>query len=389
MSPAQRIKFPKAHTKRTPPGHGRTKQFGKERRPIGDPVAEPKEPLRFVPAPPPATPGNFHLPLEAIVPKVAEEAAKKKLVFHCVGDTGGIHGESVQTAIAEAMEAQIKETKGANQPAFFYHLGDVVYFNGLSCEYKWQFYEPYQYYPAPIFAIPGNHDGAIEVQAGDPPDNEPTLTGFLRNFCDSSPHEAPYRPTMTQPYVYWTLDAPLVTIIGLYSNVEGSLDARGRSEQQQWLTAEMKAAPADKKLLIAVHHPCFSLDKPHGGCPDILTAIDSAIVASNRLPDAVLSGHVHNYQRFSREINGKRVPYLVAGAGGYANTPKSLHKLQEGIDTSRLPYQTTHTDVQLESANHDEPGYLLVTVTDTDITFDYFIVPFDGSSPSKFDTITI
>ncbi len=101
------------------------------------------------------------------------------------------------------------------------------------------------------------------------------------------------------------------------------------------------------------------------------------------------SGHVHNYQRFSREINGKRVPYIVAGAGGYANTPKSLHELQEGIDTSRLPYQTTHADVQLESANHDEPGYLLVTVTDTDITVDYFIVPFDGSSPSKFDTITI
>ena len=389
MSTAKRIKFPKAHTERTPPGHGRKKQFGKARRPIGDPVAEAKEPLRFETPPPPATPGNFHLPLEAIVPEAAAEATKnKKLVFHCVGDTGGIHGESVQTMIAEAMEAQIAKTKGANQPAFFYNLGDVVYFNGVSREYKWQFYEPYQYYPAPIFAIPGNHDGDTHVLKGDPPDPEPTLTGFIRNFCDSSPREASHRPTTTQPYVYWTLDAPLVTIIGLYSNVEGSLDARGRSEQQQWLTAEMKAAPPDKKLLITVHHPCFSLDSVHGGCPDILAAIDSAIVASNRVPDAVLSGHVHNYQRFSREIDGKRVPYIVAGAGGYANTPKAMHKLQKGINTS-LPYQTTRTDVRLENANHEEPGYLLVTVTDADITFDYFIAPFDESAPSKFDTITV
>lgn len=389
MSPAGHIRFPQAHTERTPPGHGRAKQFGKERRPIGDPVAEPKEPLRFETPPPPATPGSFHLPLEAIVPKAAARAAEsKRLVFHCVGDTGGIHGEAVQTAIAEAMEAQITKTEGADQPAFFYNLGDVIYFNGVSTEYKWQFYEPYQYYPAPIFAIPGNHDGDTHVYAGDPPDTEPTLTGFIRNFCDSSPHEAPHRPTMTQPYVHWTLDTPLVTIVGLYSNVEGSLDARGRSEQQQWLTAEMQAAPSDKKLLIAVHHPCFSLDKPHGGCPDILTAIDSAIVASNRLPDAILSGHVHNYQRFSREIDGRRVPYIVAGAGGYANEPKAMHQLQEGVDT-KLPYQTTHTDVRLENANHEEPGYLLVTVTEADITFDYFIVPFDGSPPSKFDTITV
>jgi hypothetical protein len=122
--------------------------------------------------------------------------------------------------------------------------------------------------------------------------------------------------------------------------------------------------------------------------PDLLIAIDSAIVASNRVPDAVLSGHVHNYQRFSREIDGTHVPYIVACAGGYADEPKAMHKLQEIGDT--LPYQTTHLDVQLENANHEEPGYLLVTVTDADITFDYFIVPFDGSPPpSKFDAIAV
>ncbi len=83
----------------------------------------------------------------------------------------------------------------------------------------------------------------------------------MQNFCDSAPHHvSPYRMSMTQPYVYWTLDAPFVTIIGLYSNVDGSLDARGRADQQEFLEQQMKSASKETKLLIAVHHPPFSLD---------------------------------------------------------------------------------------------------------------------------------
>ena len=388
MPSADPIRFAEPpHIRPIPPAHGGQLRFGKTRRTVGEPVADAKEPLRFEPPPPPTT-INFHLALETIVPDAAARAAAAKtLVFHCVGDTGGIHGDATQIAIAEAMEKQITDADEANRPAFFYHLGDVIYYNGISRDYKWQFYEPYQYYPAPIFAVPGNHDGDTSVRAGDPPDPEPTLAGFIRNFCDGSPHPAPYRNTMTQPYVYWTLDTPLVTIIGLYSNVEGSLDARGRSDQQQWLTAELTSAPADKRLLIAVHHPCYSLDNAHGGSPDILTAIDSAIVASNRRPDAILSGHVHNYQRFSREIDGVKMPYIVAGAGGYADTLRSLHTLQAIGDD--LPYQTTHADVRLESANDADPGCLRVTVTDTNVTFEYFTVPFDGSPPTSVDSITV
>ena len=47
---------------------------------------------------------------------------------------------------------------------------------------------------------------------------------------------------MTQPYVYWTLDTPLVNIIGLYSNVDGTLDGRGRGDQQAWFESQLAAA---------------------------------------------------------------------------------------------------------------------------------------------------
>ena len=54
----------------------------------------------------------------------------------------------------------------------------------------------------------------------------PTLEAFLRNFCASTPTPGPsidaggaVRSAMAQPGVYFTLNAPFVSIIGLYSNV--------------------------------------------------------------------------------------------------------------------------------------------------------------------------
>ena len=159
-----------------------------------------------------------------------------------MGDTGGIHGDDVERAISNAMEQQISESEDKKQaPAFYYNLGDVVYYNGESSLYNSQFYEPYQNYHASIFAIAGNHDGDTHTRPGDPVDTEPSLFGFMRNFCDTiSNHDSPYRPTMTQPYVYWTLNTPFATIIGLYSNVDGTLDARGTSEQLQWFQQQVQ-----------------------------------------------------------------------------------------------------------------------------------------------------
>jgi len=96
------------------------------------------------------------------------------------------------------------------------------------------------------------------------------FVAIIRERYDTiSNNDSPYSPTMTQPYVYWTLNAPFATIIGLYSNVDGTLDARGTSEQLQWFQQQVQSAPADKALIVAVHHPPYSLDTTHGGYPDI------------------------------------------------------------------------------------------------------------------------
>jgi hypothetical protein len=192
---------------------------------------------------------------------------------------------------------------------------------------------------------------------------------------------------MTQPYVYWTLQASFARIIGLYSNVDGGLDARGTNEQSRWLTTQIAAASKDECLILAVHHPPYSLDTTHGGYPDIEIALDNAIQATGRVPDAVLSGHVHSYQRFTRTLGKKTIPYIVAGAGGYANTPKLMHQIERDAKGKPLPkdFQTTHRDLKLARFNDTEPGYLRVSIDRParTLTVEYFIVPFAGAPRAK------
>src|SRR5262245_61782952 len=158
--------------------------FGMDRRsPVTDSFSRFHHRDAFQPLPPPTGDYPFRLDLEDVLDAetVAEIAKRRKLVFHTVGDTGNAkHGAEAQDAIAEHLVRQREQRRGADQPLFFYHLGDVVYYNGERRKYEPQFYDPYLKYTAPIFAIAGNHDGA--VPRGDTP-----LQGFMENFCSPQP----------------------------------------------------------------------------------------------------------------------------------------------------------------------------------------------------------
>jgi hypothetical protein len=295
------------------------------------------------------------------------------------------------------MQAQIASD---DPPAFLYNLGDLVYFNGQSEGYVSQFYEPYQNLNYPIFAIPGNHDGDTRTRGDDPKTSEASLTGFMRNFCSDRPHlDFKHRTTMTQPYCYWMLDTPLVNIIGLYSNVDGLLDAPGTSFQLDWLVSTLVNFHGKPKI-IALHHPPYSLDTSHGGYGTVGEALNEAFSKSGVRPIMVLSGHVHNYQRF--DVNG--VPYIIAGAGGYANTFKSLHKLARSVDNAgvyaTLPIATTEPGVSLRAYNDLSPGFLRISLEltgdgtqpsarETTLGGEYWTVPFGADQATcddKFET---
>jgi hypothetical protein len=274
--------------------------------------------------------------------------AAKKLSFHAVGDTGAAKVNAFQTAaqaihneasVADAMAADV-QAGGPTGPAFFFHLGDLVYNFGEGQYYYDEFYEPFRAYDRPIFAIPGNHDGMVFGASPDTP-QVPTLTAFLRNFCAATPGKSPdagdaSRFTMDQPGVYFTLDAPFVSIIGLYTNTlegPGVISSQGGTyptlqgdQQLNFLKAELqRLAPArkagERAVIIACHHPPASVDSKHGGTTGLAADIDAAAQTAGFWPDAILSGHAHLYQRFTRTVANRQIPYIVAGSGGYSATP--------------------------------------------------------------------
>lgn len=298
--------------------------------------------------------------------KTAAIQSAGQIVFHSAGDTGSAKGPETQSLVADKMVSDFSEENSADVPSFFFHLGDVVYYFGEGSYYYDQFYEPYRLYPAPIIAIPGNHDGV--VYSNDP---APTLDAFLRNFCAPSPVVTPeagglVRTAMIAPGVYFTLDAPFVKILGLYSNVledpgvisgENGSNTTLDDRQIAFLTAALTRAKSENftgAIIVAVHHPPFTGGNDHGGSPKMLADIDSACTAAGVWPHAVFAGHAHNYQRYTRLVNSFQTPYIVAGCGGHA--PLSAMR-----GTYRTPYKIDDT-LTLESYDDTDYGYLRVIV---------------------------
>jgi hypothetical protein len=329
-------------------------------------AAEPFQPL---PAPTGAAP--YHLELSSVTPKLA--AAQR--TFHVIGDHGGVKDPNPQAEVAKAMIADLE--KQAVPAEFCYSVGDVVYFNGAKAEYPPQFYEAYAHYNLPILAIPGNHDGDPEE------DGETSLEAFVRYFCDPTPQLLPEvaeynRDTMDQPNVFWTLEDDLVTIVGLYSNVPSG--GVIHPDQQEWLVSELKAAPTGRALILALHHPPYSSDAFHGGSEQMGAALDEAFSASARYPDLVLTGHVHNYQRFTRTIGGRELPYIVCGAGGYHN----LHAMA----SDAKPGLRVKPDCVLEQFDATQWGFMRLLVTATQIQGEYIGVDKDGNVTPNVDTFS-
>jgi hypothetical protein len=328
-----------------------------------------------------------------------KEAAITKagqIVFHCVGDTGSVTGPQTQNLVADKMLTDFSEDNAADVPSFFFHLGDVVYYFGEATYYYDQFYEPYRDYPAPILAIPGNHDGVVY-----PNDAAQSLDAFVSNFCTPTPtHNSDAgglnRTTMIQPAVYFTFQAPFVRIFGLYSNVledPGVISSqKGTSasntvlddRQLAFLTAGLARVKSDAftgAVIIATHHPPFTGDSEHGGSPLMLADIDACCTKAGVWPHAVFSGHAHNYQRYTRTVNGKQIPFIVAGCGGH-------NPLSPMRATLRTPYAISST-LTLNNVDDTDYGYTRVIVNTTTMTIEYHPQSDGGTTKTPDDSVTI
>jgi hypothetical protein len=334
-----------------------------------------------------------------------------QIVFHAVGDTGNTSGPRDQDMVADKMVSDFDEVHPETVPSFLYHLGDVIYSFGEAEYYYDQFYDTYRNYPSPIFAIAGNHDGMVA-----PKSTATTLQAFIENFCQAGqpPHRTPetgelLRTAQVQPGVYFSLEAPYVRVIGLYSNCledPGVISTQGG--QYPYLTdvqltflqtalARVKKQKFAGAVLIAVHHPPYvavtHTDKEagnHGGSPLVLKDIDAACAAAGVWPHAVLSGHAHNYQRFTRSMDGRQTPFLVAGNGGHgitALTKKGQPAIRVPVDQPTL---TNGSDqITFESYDDQDFGYLRIIVNPKQLRIEYHPATDGQTAKTPDDSVTV
>ncbi|MFD8997867.1 metallophosphoesterase family protein [Streptomyces abikoensis] len=356
--------------------------FARERPSAGLHMEPPRD-THFRPLPSPTGAAPFRLDLSNVLDArtYAAIAEAGSLTFHMNGDMGGIQDAVPQELVAVGMEADLEVGTGpAGKPAFLYVVGDCVYFNGEIAQYYAQFYQPYELYAAPIFAVPGNHDGE-NLPGGS------TLDGFVRNFCAPEPVKMPeaqdsHRTAMVQPNVYWTLLTPCVNFVGLYSNVPAGGEIQ--PDQAEWLAGELETLPVDVPIIVTLHHPPYSADDHHSGSTYMKTVIEDAAAAAGRHPDMIVAGHVHDYQRLTKTTtDGAQYPYLVTGAGGYHN----LHAIRKVDGEKMIPpvtfADTTGDPVTLDSYCDDQHGFLRLSVDRQKFTGRYYRVPRPQDPRSK------
>ncbi|MBV9786394.1 MAG: metallophosphoesterase [Acidisphaera sp.] len=346
----------------------------------------------FQPLPPPKDPPPYRYDLSHLLAADDVTAIRNAgtLVFHTVGDTGDYRGQQ-KDFVAALMTLDANQAAADKKPAFFYHLGDVVYFAGDIDKYGDNFYETYKDYPGFIVSIPGNHD----CQPDDPEDgpmdpNKVPLDGWVQNFMSPDPGQpgslktGSARTQMDLPNVFWTFTTPFATIIGLFSNV-GENEGEIHQDQIDWFEGELTAADPNLAVIVAVHHPPFSGDTEHSGSSVVDQVLLQAFNATGRYPHLVLSGHVHNYQRFTNTVQGPagpvQIPCVVVGAGGYSKLG-TLHKINGADPPAPLDLGN---GLRLEQYDQKNFGFLRMEISASSIVGTYLSAPYSpaGTGTAK------
>ena len=211
---------------------------------------------------------------------------------------------------------------------------DVIYPVGSTGDYGTKFFRPYRDYPAPLYAIPGNHDwyeglqGFMRVFCGAPPlapeaRPRPLTRAWFRSLLWHSPGPTDeqrlaaaqaLRPEpaqqAVQPGPYWAIDAGPVRIVGIDTGLLGTIDA----EQGRWLR---EVSRGERPKILVTGSPLY-VDGEHRPC-----AVEGGGTVDEIVRDpahryvAAIGGDIHNYQRYPVRLpDGRTLQYIVAGGGG-------------------------------------------------------------------------
>ena len=326
---------------------------------------------------------------------VAKIQAAGQIVFHALGDCGSTKGPATQNTVVDKLLGDFEGEAPAEIPQFHLLLGDVIYNFGEQQYYYDQFYDQYRDYPGPILACAGNHDGVLAPDA-----TVATLAAFLRNFCASdfvvrSEAGNLSRTAQVQPGVFYTFEAPFVRIVAMYSNTledPGVIsDPTIGDSQLVFLKAALERVKAEKyagALLFATHHPPYAAGGRHGGSADMLAQMDAICTETGVWPHAYLSGHAHNYQRYTRHrSDGTQIPYVVCGNGGHGL--QKFHRTGATVRAPQVMATTGGEQVVFENYDDQHFGYLRIVASATQLRIEYHPATDGVVAKTPDDSVTI
>lgn len=329
------------------------------------------------------------------------ETTYKQIVFHALGDCGSTRGPKTQNEVVDKMVGDFKEANPMEIPSFALLLGDIVYSFGEPEYYYDQFYEPYRNYHAPVLAAAGNHDGMISPLA-----HAKSLESYLRNFC-ADPNSGYIvtpeagglsRTAQIQPGVFFTFEAPFVRILVFYSNTledPGVIADKSIGDAQLTFLREALSRVKKEKyagaLLFAHHHPPYAAGSQHSSSIAMRKQMDKICDEVGIWPHAILAGHAHNYQRFTRHrADGTDIPYIICGNGGH-NCQKLHAPNGVALRAPQILQPKTRDDDQVTFENYDDTGYgYLRLVVDADqLRIEYHLADDTVQVKAPDDSVTI
>jgi Calcineurin-like phosphoesterase len=325
---------------------------------------------------------------------------RQQITFHATGDCGSTRGPRTQNEVTDKMISDFSDTDAREVPQFCLLLGDIVYSFGEPEYYYDQFYDPYRNYHAPILAAAGNHDGMISPLA-----HAKSLEAYLRNFCADPANGYTVTPeagglsrtAQIQPGVFFTFDAPFARVLVFYSNTledPGVIaDATIGDAQLKFLRAALQRVKAESyrgALLFAHHHPPYAIGSQHSSSTDMRRQMDAICAETGIWPHAVLAGHAHNYQRFTRlRSDGTEIPYIICGNGGH-NVQKLHGTGGTPLRTPQIVQPAGHDDqVTLENYDDTDYGYLRLIVDAEQLRIEYHPASDSDQAKTPDDSVTI
>lgn len=219
---------------------------------------------------------------------------------------------------------------GKERPDALLLTGDMPYVGSTTADWDEYRKETASWTQAgfPVLPTLGNHELYFEYDKG------------LRNYLQAYP--------MLEGHRFYSAVMGPVEVISLDMNSP----TMARSEQTLWFAGQLEHLPKQVEFLMILYHVPWVADEQSNllaGVPSpqavLLRDILERHLSRIRARVMVVSGHIHNYERFER----KGVEYVVSGGGGAQPYPILLRGSQDLYKGGGFP---VYNYVTLEIANH-------------------------------------